>query len=122
MAGIRDIRNAARARLHGAFQVPSLYLRMDPGAAPIQIGVRVHGRVVQQGPEGEMARVIEDTPVILFLVADLPDPKAGNIFSIAEGEAYEIKALDPPDGLVRRARVARLRPEKAANLPLPEGI
>lgn len=123
MAGIRDIKRAARQRLHDQMAVSALYIPVT-GATPVPVTVRVHTKFnMAGGSDPEWAERAEAEPKIVFKASELPANglRTKAVVSVEAGEAYHIEAADPVDdaGFIR-AKVTRVAAAQAAGLPVPE--
>lgn len=124
MAGIRDIKRAARQRLHTAMAVPALYIPVQ-GATPVPCTVRFHtkfGALGQLNRDPEWAERAEAEPKIVFLASEVPAPRTKTaVVSVEPGEAYRIENSDPVDdaGFIL-ARVTKLPVNQTTGLPVPE--
>lgn len=122
MPGIRDIKRAARQRLHDHLAVSALYIPVT-GATPVPVTVRVHTKFnMASGGTPEWAERAEAEPKLIFRASELPANglRTKAVVSVEAGEAYHIEAADPVDdaGYVR-ARVTRLAAAQTAGLPVP---
>lgn len=124
MAGIRDIKRAARQRLHTALAVPALYIPVT-GADPVPVTVRVHTKfdaVGQLNGEAQWGQRAQAEPHLIFQATDLPANglRVKAVVSVEAGEAYYIDHSDPVDdaGFVK-ARVTAVPAATAEDLPVP---
>lgn len=120
---LREIKAAARAKLHGAMKVPALYIAPG-GGVPVPCDVRVHtkndalGKV--KGTSLDFAERQELIPQLIFLRSQVPMPANNAVVSVAPGEAYRVSHSHPPDGLTITAEVAVLSAAQTVGLPVPE--
>lgn len=127
MGGFRDIKKNARRKVHDTMSVPALYLDYTPldsaSEDPIACNVRVHTKKVQlgdqQGTSFQFAEAHEIIPKIIFDRLELTPARHG-VVVVADGEAYLIDNLLPPDEGFQTVEVSRLSAEDAAGLPFPE--
>lgn len=105
--------------------VPALYIRV-PGADPVAVKIRLHNSWGQvgdiQGARNFPAEMENLGPRILFDLTELPTPQTGAVLSVAQGEAYRVDHLLPPDDQFQHALVTPMFPEDAVGLPIPEDV
>ncbi|AOR76574.1 hypothetical protein [Novosphingobium resinovorum] len=120
MGGIRDIKRAARQRLHTALAVRAFYIPVT-GASPVPVTVRIHTKFDALGDPQMMQRA-DIEPQIVFQASQLPVNGLRNkaVVSVEAGEAYHIEAADPVDdaGFIT-ARVTKLPVAQTTGLPVP---
>lgn len=120
---IRRIREQARRALHNHMCVPAYRFVNGPTGGHTAVRVRLHrtrglaGDV--QGTSLSYARVSEEDPRLIFM-RDEFIPVRGEVFVLAENEAYSIEYLDPSDGLTISAQVVRLTASDAALYVFPD--
>ena len=108
MSNIRDIRRAARRRLHDAFKVAVLYIPRV--GSPVVLHARDHTKfrvnaiegAVRSG-NGQMVGRQEMEPSIIFMRDELAEKgvtliKTG-IISVERGEAYRLNNAEAPDDI-----------------------
>ena len=108
MSNIRDIRRAARRRLHDAFKVAVLYIPRVGG--PVVLHARDHTKfrvnaiegAVRSG-NGQMVGRQEMEPSIIFMRDELAQKGVtlirGGVISIERGEAYRLNNAEAPDDI-----------------------
>lgn len=124
----RDLKRRARRDLHQGLEIAALYL-LTPASTPVPCTVRVWtkwGALGQMPGKGEgWAEMQEASPKIIFMVADVPNPRKNALVSIERGEAYRVDNTLPPDDISITAEVVRLNPKIDAEkaildaLPVP---
>jgi hypothetical protein len=118
-ARLDQARQRSRRDLHQEMSVPALYIvGVD---APVAVTLRRQTRYAKTGeiPGLETVEVADETIVLRFLAAELPQPKRNATVSVADGEAYRIDHVLPPHGITVDAAVTRLDAADSAGLPLP---
>lgn len=124
MAGLREIRARARADLHKAMRVPTLYYPEGPEGPSEIVWCRVHAKTVETGDRTGTslgaAERIEGPPQIVFWAADAHTPARGNIYIASPGEGYQIETVEPRDGETITARCERMPTHKAVLYEAPE--
>lgn len=148
MTDWRSIKRKARREVHETLQVRALYLTrgapptnpyepedleydtwtLPPGPyynEPVEVLVRIHTEFNlrigdMKGTNFHYAERQEAVPTIIFRRDQVPLPEAKAVVSIAEGEAYEISNVLPPDDIFIRAEVTRLSANRTEGLPVPE--
>lgn len=123
MAGIRDIRNTARASLHEAMHVEAIHIAASD-STETAVKVRIHHRTQAFGDmtgfDFDPAQRIERVPEVVALAADIT-PARGDVFSILAGEAYTVEVPLPVDGITITCQCTRMSASEAAGLSVPGG-
>lgn len=123
----RDTKREARKALHDVMQIAGLYLTYAPldsnSPEPLPVTVRVHTSFKalgdQAGTSFAFAEREEAIPRLIFLRSQV-SPIRGAVVSIADGEAYRVMNVLPPDDITITTEATRLSPAETLGLPLPE--
>ena len=99
----RDIKDAARAKVHETFLQEATITRLD--GSQYGVNVRVLRRDVSFGNyDGIGYADLADAPVeIVFLVEEMPDPQVGDLITLVTGEEYRLNQILPTDGITVKA-------------------
>lgn len=129
---IRDIRRAARRRLHDALKVAVLYIPRV--GSPVLLHARDHTKfrvnaiegAVRSG-NGQMVGRREMEPSIIFMRDELSANGVtltrGGVISIERGEAYTLDNADPPDDITVKWFVTAINNKAELDaLPVPEDL
>lgn len=118
----RGDRDAARLKVHRAFQVSANCYDGAPDEDPEGVTVRVHSRLTASGdlPESGLpfAERVEVAPRLVFLIAE-HRPVRNNVYAVATSEAYKVIRVEPPDGISITAVCDRLSEAEARQWPSP---
>jgi hypothetical protein len=107
----KDTLAAARASIHEFFAEPADYLA--PGEAePTAVTVRVHDTTKIEGDLNGVGytQIAVDAPRIVFLAADVAEPKERAVVTTADGRRYKIDHVLPVHGITITCEATRLPP------------
>jgi hypothetical protein len=97
MAGWRDIKKAARDRVHETFEVPAIYLTHLYGT-PVRVNVRVHTKIAPTENEFTWpgaSGFLEMTPKIIFRAEEVPKVSNDALVIVSPTEVYRIGVAEP---------------------------
>lgn len=122
-----EIKRPARRALHEKFKVPALYFATPAGTA-VPVGVRPHTKFAPQGAltgAGPGWGERHDTQPKLIFQRSEQQPAQGAFVSVAQGEAYQISSVLPPDdefvsALVVAMTAAQISKTWPSGQPVPE--
>ena len=108
--GIKEIKDQARATLHGSMSYPALYTA--PGSsAPIDCNVRLHitshlDMGAWQQSDG-FAVMAEQPTKVVFLRSEVV-PERGGVVELGDGTKYRVDRPLPAYGITQTAEVVEL--------------
>lgn len=103
--------------------MPALYYD-HPGSTPMPLTCRVHTKAIKQGDQKGTsfgyAEVVETDPFLVFLKADLPEPRRGAVVVMVPrlgqpaSEGFRLDHSEVPDGITIKCKVIILSEDEAA--------
>lgn len=109
MPSIRDIRQAARTRIHETLRVAAWFV--PPTGDPFIVGVRVQTHFGDKGISGGMAQQQLESPIV-HVLASQKGIMTGGHFVLSDSEVYRVVKINNSDGF--------LRPIETTNVGLAE--
>jgi hypothetical protein len=127
MAGWLDIKRKARLTVHQRFEIPAIYIPTPDAVSPpdpFAVTVRLHTKLADigkvKGTSFDFSQMHDTIPRIILLKAEVSSPLRNDILSFAEGVAYRIDNVSPPDDITITVEIVPLKPSDTDGLPVPE--
>ena len=111
MAGWRDIKAKASAKVHSTFECPAVYLPTAVAAMAIRVEVRIHSKISQIENEfvwPGASPVTEFQPRIVFKSAQLAMTRQNALVVVSATEIYRLGPAEPDRAGYFRAECTRL--------------
>lgn len=119
MAGWRDIKAKAKAKVHDTFECPAVYLPALAAAVARRVNVRVHSKIAPRENEFVFtgaASLLEETPRIIFRVDQLEMARQKAVVIVSATEMYRLGASEPPRSGYFRVECTSMSDEECASV------
>lgn len=117
MAGWRDIKAKAKAKVHDTFECPAVYLPALAAAVAKRVNVRVHNRIAPRENEFVFtgaASLLEEMPRLVFRKDQLAMARLNAVVIVSASEIYRLGASEPEKDGYFRVECTRLTNEECA--------
>lgn len=111
MAGWRDIKAKASAKVHSTFECPAVYLPTASAVMAVRLEVRVHTKISQIENEfvwPGASQISEIQPRIVFKKNQLPMTRLNALVVVSASEIYRLGPAEPERAGYFRAECTRL--------------
>lgn len=98
MAGWRDIKAKALAKVHDTFECPAVYLPTMAAVAAVRVNVRVHAKIAPRENEfifPGVSPMAEMTPKIVFRKDQVAMTRPNGLVIVSPTEIYRLGAAEP---------------------------
>lgn len=117
MAGWREHKAKARAKIHETFEVPAVYLT-HVGGTPVRTLVRLHTKTGLEQNEftwPATGQIFTMIPKIVFKAADVPRVRVDALLIVSATEIYRMGASEPAREGFANAECVALSPQECAD-------
>lgn len=125
MTAFSAIKDRGRRALHGTMGRPAYYYESNLGD-PQLVHARYHSAAAKVGDLAgtnlSYAETHDRSEAVILLWEEVPSPKRNALVIFAEDEGYQVKTVQPRDGITIKCEVIRASAQQLAGKLSPYGI